>query len=187
MLVDAATTTLQQAIELVGSLRENEYTRVSEMVPESSVGKHVRHVIDHYRIFLDALPNGPQDTVIVVNYDKRARSPAIEGSPSVAIEALRDLQRVIRAKFGGALSLNASCGLVATVSTGQSGNRQGSLKQEDTQVVSSLGRELWYCCMHAIHHYALIKVICIEIGHPAPQHFGVAPSTLQYQATQQNA
>lgn len=43
---------------------------------------------------------------------------------------------------------------------------------------TSLGRELWYCCMHAIHHFALIRVICGEQDINVGRTFGVAPGTL---------
>ena len=67
---------------------------------------------------------------------------------------------------------------------------------------STYGRELWFCCLHAvslfefvnfflfiityisfmsqkIHHYALIKVICTEQNVSCLDDFGVAPSTLR--------
>ncbi len=45
---------------------------------------------------------------------------------------------------------------------------------------STIGRELWFCGLHAIHHYALARVILVkELGLKGiDDQFGVAPSTL---------
>ena len=48
---------------------------------------------------------------------------------------------------------------------------------------SSVARELMYAVAHAIHHYALVAVICHLHGVRVPAGFGVAPSTLQHRAT----
>jgi hypothetical protein len=39
-----------------------------------------------------------------------------------------------------------------------------------------------YAVAHAIHHYALIAVMCGLMKMPVPAGFGVAPSTLKYHA-----
>ena len=52
---------------------------------------------------------------------------------------------------------------------------------------SSVGRELMYAVAHAIHHYALLAVMCGLLGVPVPFGFGFAPSTLQHQAEQVKA
>jgi hypothetical protein len=40
---------------------------------------------------------------------------------------------------------------------------------------------------HAIHHYALIGLICDMRKIPVPQDFGVAPSTIAYKEQSQSA
>ena len=40
-----------------------------------------------------------------------------------------------------------------------------------------------YAVSHAIHHYALIGMICEMRALPVPRDFGVAPSTIVYQKT----
>jgi hypothetical protein len=52
---------------------------------------------------------------------------------------------------------------------------------------STVGRELMYAVAHAIHHYALIAVMCGMLEVPVPAGFGVAPSTLKYHAEQPKA
>lgn len=39
--------------------------------------------------------------------------------------------------------------------------------------------QMWFVCLHAIHHYALARVILVhELGLQINDSFGVAPSTL---------
>jgi hypothetical protein len=52
---------------------------------------------------------------------------------------------------------------------------------------STVGRELMYAVTHAIHHYALIAVMCGMLEVSVPVGFGVAPSTLKYHAEQPKA
>jgi hypothetical protein len=44
-----------------------------------------------------------------------------------------------------------------------------------------------YAVAHAIHHYALIAVMCGMLDVVLPAGFGVAPSTVKYHADQQKA
>jgi len=50
-------------------------------------------------------------------------------------------------------------------------------------MASNVGRELAYCAGHAIHHYAIIRLICSHLGIEVPKEFGIAPSTLQFRAS----
>ncbi|KAG8908548.1 hypothetical protein FRB99_005908 [Tulasnella sp. 403] len=45
---------------------------------------------------------------------------------------------------------------------------------------TSLGRELWFVALHAIHHYAVIRTLAGELNLSVDETFGVAPSTLRY-------
>ncbi|WWC64121.1 uncharacterized protein I303_106729 [Kwoniella dejecticola CBS 10117] len=46
---------------------------------------------------------------------------------------------------------------------------------------STIGRELWYCSLHAIHHFSMLRTIAVhEHGIELPVEFGTAPSTLLY-------
>lgn len=49
------------------------------------------------------------------------------------------------------------------------------------QVPSTMGRELMFCCSHAIHHYSSLKSIYQALGGQLTDSFGLAPSTASYQ------
>ena len=51
-------------------------------------------------------------------------------------------------------------------------------------VSSTLGREIMFAVSHAIHHHALIAMLCGIRAIPVPEDFGVAPSTIAYQKQQ---
>jgi hypothetical protein len=53
---------------------------------------------------------------------------------------------------------------------------------EDVWMPSTLGRELEFLRSHTVHHYALIALIFRAHEASVPSSFGVAPSTLRYQA-----
>jgi len=46
-----------------------------------------------------------------------------------------------------------------------------------------VAREAMFCVGHAIHHYAILKLLCAEAHVELPYEFGVAPSTLKHLET----
>ena len=55
---------------------------------------------------------------------------------------------------------------------------------EAEAVGSNLAREVMFCVGHAIHHYAILRLLCAGVGVKLPYEFGVAPSTLKHLETQ---
>ena len=45
-------------------------------------------------------------------------------------------------------------------------------------------KEVMFCVGHAIHHYAILKLLCAGVGVKLPYEFGIAPSTLKHLQTQ---
>lgn len=58
-------------------------------MPGATIGKHLRHILDHYRLLLDALAD-PATTRL--SYDRRVRLTLIESSVPDALDAVRTLQ-----------------------------------------------------------------------------------------------
>lgn len=76
-------------------------THESTLIPGSTIGKHLRHTHDHYRILLDAVPSsasmaGP----LKVNYDVRTRLLDMEKEPQAALKAFTDIQGVLENAMG---------------------------------------------------------------------------------------
>ena len=53
----------------------------------------------------------------------------------------------------------------------------------EDEVPSNVAREIMFCVGHAIHHYAILKLLCAGVGVDLPYEFGIAPSTLKHLET----
>jgi hypothetical protein len=169
-LQDAVAEVLRQGELLLNSLTDEEYTRKLPSVFGSTVGGHYRHCLDHFQSLLQGLDADE------INYDHRERNPRIE---SDRMFALTETHR-IRRGFASISTPFLDCPISV---------RSKVNYELDTapSIGSTVGRELMYAVAHAIHHYALIAVICGLLEVPVPAGFGVAPSTLKYHAEQPKA
>lgn len=154
---------LAQGRELLRTLGGEAYVRREPACFNSSVGGHMRHVIEHYESFLAARGTGE------IDYEARARDARIETEPEHAVRRLEEL--------GEAFAALGNAFLEGGVEV-----RSEMPEREDAAVQnrSSVGRELEFLLSHTIHHYALIAVVCALGGKPTPADFGVAPSTLRF-------
>ncbi|KAI8381485.1 uncharacterized protein BYT42DRAFT_307183 [Radiomyces spectabilis] len=169
-LHEVAHKTLQQAIDLIDHLPTDTYTRFSTVMPGSTVGKHIRHLYDHFvLLFNTAISDQPRPCPWQVDFDERARNPTMESDRGNAIAQLRHMQSLV--EESSAVDLATPVTLAASIDAAVNTKHH---------YASSFGRELWYCCIHAVHHFASIKAICIEFGETLPETFGMAPSTIQH-------
>jgi hypothetical protein len=95
--------------------------------------------------------------------------PKIETIREVALNHTRELLRV-GARLG-TWTLGCSVRVRSKVSYAM---------EESPSAVSTVGREIMFCVVHAIHHYALIRVMCGIMDVPVPEEFGVAPSIIKH-------
>lgn len=165
-LVAAAQDVLLQGLGLLFKLSDAKYSQIAREPFRASIGGHFRHVLEHFHCLIEGLPNG------VVNYDARRRNPRIENEVSFASIATCDVLRVLK-KWSGA-TLERGCKTVSSVAY---------QSQAPALLDSNAGRELAYCIAHAIHHFAIIRLICGEAGVEVPKEFGYAPSTLKHQSS----
>ncbi|CAJ0883251.1 12568_t:CDS:2 [Entrophospora sp. SA101] len=174
----AAIKILQQSIDLLINLSndENFYIYQSKFIPQSSIGKHIRQKRiseknKEYNNYNHPLDNYEKKGLNwIVDYDNRVANEEIETSCLKAVKLIRQLQSVL---------INDSSVITLPFPTRVDSIIDSDLSVNSIQLNSTYGRELWFCCHHAIHHYALIKVICIELNIQCPKNFGVAPSTLR--------
>ncbi|KAI8067943.1 hypothetical protein BC940DRAFT_319058 [Gongronella butleri] len=138
-------------------------------MPASTIGKHVRHAYDHY-ILLFKYAGKPNWTV---DFDARQRNTPMEVDRNSAIAQLEQLKEQLEQVRD--IPLETPVTLSASIDAHDPTKYPFS---------STFGRELWYCVMHAVHHFASIKAICIEHGLDLPDDFGLAPSTILHRASQ---
>jgi hypothetical protein len=159
---------LEQGEALLMGLSDAQYAAAGEL--RTSVGAHYRHSLEHFKLLLEAV-NGSE-----VDYDRRERDAGLEQERLFALQVTRDFRHA--ARFLSALP--ADWPIEARTKISYAGS-------ESCSASSTIGREIMYAVSHAIHHYALIGLICDMRKIPMPQDFGVAPSTIAYQKQARSA
>ena len=165
-LTSSARDVLEQGLFFLDCLSDEIYAQPLTGVFTGSLGAQYRHVLDHFLCLIEGIRTGE------INYDQRRRNPLLENSIVQArfvTEALMDefhhlshdtlqQQRLVSYRVG----------------YGESG---------EEAVPSNVAREIMFCVGHAIHHYAILKLLCAGAGVDLPCEFGTAPSTLKHLET----
>ena len=136
----------------------------------ASIGKHYRHCLEHFEALFQVEEHH------LIDYDARSRDPFVETNLTAASE--RTHQIISRWDQVTKKSLNQEVRVRCKVANTQS---------NEPEVKSTLAREWMYGIAHAIHHYAIINIMCSMQGIELSPSFGVAPSTEKYLKEQQLA
>jgi hypothetical protein len=166
-LTAAAEGILKQGLALLSECDPDAYAWVAPQPFNASIGQHFRHVLDHFLCLASSIGTG------LVNYDHRSRNRSIETSQEYARSHTEMLIWLFGTLTEGECS--QTCTVECSLDYGDGGAEA---------TVSTIGRELAYCISHAVHHYAIIKLICAQMEVPAPDELGIAPSTLKFRAAQ---
>lgn len=164
-VVAAADSVLAQCIEFVRRMPDEVYGCDSKVLAGGTVGKHVRHTIDHFAAIVAAHDEGRP-----IDYDHRERDVPME---TLRDEALRVMEHV-RTR----ISAQSSASLKATVRVKMMLSADGA----ETELYSTLARELAFATHHAVHHLAMMRAIAREFGIECSEAVGKAPSTLEYES-----
>lgn len=167
VLVDSNVGTLNTASNLLSGLSANQYTQIHQPYFESSLGKHVRHTLDHYLCFKRDLDN------CFIDYDQRQRDCQLETDKDYAISVIEGLQSFL-------ISLKDQ---VKATQPLQIVMCNDVLFPAGEVTESSVGRELQFLQAHSVHHYALMAAMIRLSGESVDQYFGVAPSTIVHEKT----
>lgn len=165
-LIVACQDVLLQGLELLFRLSDRTYSHFVDAPYSASIGGHYRHVLEHFHCVVRSIRSGE------INYDARERSPRLETEVTYASIATCDVLRAIK-NYNEAI-LNRASKVVNSISYGSAG---------PSVIDTNIGRELAYCIGHAIHHYAIVRLLCSQLGVDVPNEFGVAPSTLKYKSS----
>ena len=160
--VKFARTALERNAQVLSSLSDQQYRTKLERYG-SSVGEHMRHILDHYSKLVESSGCG------VVRYDERRRGTDVEVSRAAAIKAndevLYALESEAMEKRDGLLTVSFMTDPVTSA---------------EEISPSSLHRELLFCAHHATHHHFVIKLMMRELGHTADDSLGLAVSTKSF-------
>jgi hypothetical protein len=165
-LIVAAQDVLMQGLGLLFELGDRTYSRVAGTLFNASVGQHYRHVLEHFQSLIRGL------RAAEINYDARERNQRLQSDVTYASIATCDVLRALKKYTDETLA--HKCKVVSSV---------GYSTSQPTCLESNVSRELAYCIGHAIHHFAIVRLICHEIDITVPAEFGVAPATLKHMKT----
>lgn len=169
-VVCMCSTMLDQCAEFAAKLDDSSFIGESKVLAGGTIGKHIRHTLDHFAAALHGAGDGVQPGAMI-DYDRRRRDVPIESDRTVAGEAARDLSRRISALDESVLRGPVRIRVML------------SSDGVEAELESTLARELAFAAHHAIHHCAMMKAIAAEFGVVCSQDFGKAPSTLRFEAT----
>ncbi|MDG1823505.1 MAG: DinB family protein [Flavobacteriaceae bacterium] len=146
-------------------LSEDVYSRPLDTLSGSSIGQHMRHIVEFYTCLLSQLQGQ------VINYDLRKRNQLIEKLPkscALAIDEILVQLDEFASKFESKPLRFENCNFDTDMGI--------------NPITTSFSRELVYCLDHCIHHQYFIKIglVSLELGHCLHEEFGVAPSTLMH-------
>lgn len=128
---------------------------VSKLSPGSTVGKHIRHLVDHYRLLLDGLAGSglsasdrdarriaeatlPSQQPLRVNYDVRLRNGDVETSHRACVASVRQLKERLARETGQGSAIDAEQPVRLTATT-----------PVEVEVSTTFARELWFASFHA--------------------------------------
>ena len=158
---------IRQIDDLLHQVDSELYARPLDLFNGSTIGQHIRHILNFYQALVSGAENG------IIDYADRERDPRIEQDPGYARASFQVITRKIS-------DLDEERHLPV----------RADFFPDDAvlrpMVQSSVGRELMFAFDHAVHHLAIVK-IGLQVAQPDLQlqeELGVAPSTIKYQKGQ---
>jgi uncharacterized pyridoxamine 5'-phosphate oxidase family protein len=152
---------LIQLQDAVLQLTNNDFTTPLDILSGSTLGMHVRHILEFYECMINGEIAG------VIDYDGRKRNLMIENDKAFAIHIIQNHVENI-----SLISENKTMVLLTSQTT----------ENKTIEINTNTFRELTYLIEHTIHHMAMLK-IAFKIVYPhieLSEEFGVAYSTLKY-------
>ena len=164
-LIRCNTNTLASAAALIKKLPKDKYNHVERPYFESCLGKHMRHILDHYLCFARDLDSG------VIDYEQRNRDTRLESDREYTLCVIADICHFLNSlesRSGGDSPVKVLLCNDVSLPLGEATH-------------SSIRRELQFLQGHAVHHYALIATMLRFYGLEVAREFGIAPSTLVHE------
>ncbi|APX93889.1 hypothetical protein BWR19_13610 [Halomonas sp. 1513] len=158
-LIDENLLALAQLRQFVAALAPETYQQPAGHQGRHTLGKHVRHVIDHVEALLNLGPDAG-----VIDYEHRRRDARLEQWPQQAANRLDDLEALLAAF---APQREAAC-------------LHYPVGDDTLMLGTSIERELAFLTSHTIHHMAIIGLLAEQQGVAIAEDFGVHPSTLRH-------
>ncbi len=160
-LTKSATYSLHQLDEVLEQTSNVQYATGLSILFGSSIGMHVRHIIEFYQCMLKGVSTSS------INYDARERNLRIESdieyARTILAECIHEIESILENKE-----------LILMTSQ--------DLSSDYFRIPTNSYRELTYLIEHTIHHMAIIRMAYNENFSAIKIHenFGVANSTIKH-------
>ncbi len=157
-MINAIEKNLQRGIKLLNAISDEQYSDTSSPPYHSSIGAHMRHILDVFSCIFNGLETKD------VDFSKRERNVLAEQHTDVGIEyfnqVIDKLHQLDRNDFGMVISVTDDLGL-------------GKVTMKYT-----LESALCQAHSHAIHHFSSIGFLVNQLGLELPDNdFGYNPTT----------
>ena len=155
---------LKDAELYLGRIDSKAYGTPLEILFGATIGQHTRHFIEFFQCLVSQIGEPAR----IIDYATRKRDASIQSDPPAALKAIEEIKAAL-----DSFDTDLPCKLRCT---------EHFSSDKPVEVESNLSRELLYNIEHTIHHLAIIKIGLATVA-PAielPEHFGVAPSTVQH-------
>lgn len=163
LLMESVAEVLAHGTELLDSVDDVTYSTKAAPPYGASIGEHYRHVLEHFTCVLAGLATGE------IDYDRRERDRLLETDleyakrmTEVIVSTFRTLHPIVEL---------TKCKVAYSVSYTTSA---------PAHLDSTFGREVAFAVGHAVHHFAIMKLLCNEMEIGLSPEFGVAPSTIKH-------
>ena len=166
-IIQANIEALTQGKELLSNIADSHYVYICEPYTKSTIGEHIRHVVDMYEALMVV------DQAHLVDYDKRSRGSSVERSRPDACSAIDKILQWMDVVGDGNETQFFAANLLV----------KSEVRLDVSSSVtlgSSLARELVFVSSHTVHHYAVISMIAKLQNLDVSQYFGVAPATVSF-------
>ena len=157
-MINAIVHNLERGVKLLNSINDNQYNDMSIAPYYSSIGGHIRHILDIFDCIFDGLAQGE------VNLAARKRNELAEQKVAVGLDYFKQvmtkLENLKTADLNQLVPVKDDLGL-------------GEITQQYT-----LGSALIQAHSHAIHHFASLGYLINQLGVELPDNdFGYNPTT----------
>ena len=154
---------IDQALEILRSIKSEDYREAAKPILDYSIGSHFRHNLDVFNSIKAGFDTG------LVDYDIRRRGHSVEINIDEAVNehqllkewvqsvADKDVNKIVKIKSEALLS-----------------------KTKSIEIEGSLAREMLFASSHAVHHYAIISTALKYRGSVVDKNIGYAPATASY-------
>ncbi len=162
-IIGGAVESLEQMIEFIDGLDDVSYQQSAKPLFDSSIGQHLRHILDLYMALVQPHGDG------LINYDVRRRGITLEHERGAGIIELRQVcdwvkrleLTVLQQQIIVSTEVSISCVKIS-------------------EMTSTFGRELCFASSHLTHHLALMAAIAKYVGQQVNANLGVAPCTATF-------